>query len=147
MKVKMFFAIVSAVVFLSGCAGVKVRPELLTEAPSKEAVIGIDIEEAKALYDSGEAVFVDARAEGEFNEGHIAGAVSVPVGTLDAKLESIKDKIEGKVLVTYCHGIGCHLADKDAHALYDKGYKKVLIFFGGWPKWTAHGYPVEKTNQ
>ena len=75
MKVKMVLVFVFAAVLLSGCAGVKVRPELLAEAPSKEAIIGIDIEEAKALYDSGEAVFVDARAEGEYKEGHIKGAV------------------------------------------------------------------------
>ncbi len=144
MKVKTFFAVVFIALLLAGCAGVQLNPELLTEAPSKDAIVRIDIDRAKALFDSGEAVFVDTRSEGDYNAGHIAGAVSVPPGMLEQKLEGIKAVIEGKVLVTYCHGVGCRLADKEAYALYDKGYKRVVIFFGGWPKWTEHGYETEK---
>jgi rhodanese-related sulfurtransferase len=115
----------------------------LKDAASKETINKIDIEEAWMLYNSGKALFVDARGVNEFDEKHIKGAISIPAGDTEKQIAANKDKIGDKILVTYCHGAGCHLSDKTANALFDKGYKKVAIFFGGWPKWDAAKYPEE----
>ncbi len=121
---------------------------LFQDVPAKEAIPHIDIAEAKYLFNSGKARFVDTRGQGEYDVNHIKGAVSVPVGATPEEVAKIKNKLKGKVLVTYCHGAGCHLADKTAYKLYDEGYRKILIFFGGWPKWTEHKYPIyEKPAQ
>jgi rhodanese-related sulfurtransferase len=115
---------------------------LLKASDTKETIPHIDIEEAKYLYRSGRAIFVDARGAAEYQESHIRGAVSVPVIATPEEIEKLKGQLAGKVIVTYCHGVGCHLADKSAYKLWDAGYRKVVIFFGGWPKWNEHKLPI-----
>ena len=39
-----------------------------------------NIKIAKLSYDGGKALFVDARSNDDYNEGHIKGAISLPVG-------------------------------------------------------------------
>lgn len=115
---------------------------LLKPADTKETIPHIDIAEAKYLFDSGRALFVDARGPAEYAEGHVKGAVNIPASATPEEIEKLKGELKGKVLVTYCHGIGCHLADKTAYKLWDAGYRKIAIFFGGWPKWNEHKYPI-----
>ena len=102
----------------------------------------IHLEEAKVLYDSGKAVFIDARGKYMYNTAHIRGAVLLPAGSELKEFKKYEDIFKGKVLVPYCHGVGCHLADKVAAVLYELGYRKIAIFFGGWNEWTEAKYPV-----
>lgn len=118
---------------------------LFKKAESKTVIAQITIEEAKYLYDSGKALFIDARGDNQYNELHIKGAISIPAGAEPAVIEKYASKLKSaKVLVTYCHGVGCHLADKTAYLLYDAGYHNVVIFFGGWNQWMQANYPVSK---
>jgi rhodanese-related sulfurtransferase len=117
---------------------------LLKNVSKRESIPKIHIEEAKALMDSGRALFVDARGVGEYEQSHIKGAISMPAGITPEKIKEQEEALKGKVLITYCHGVGCHLSDKTAFSLYDAGYRKIAIFFGGWNEWTAANYPVEK---
>lgn len=122
----------------------EVKPDferLFKEAPLKQEINKIDIEEAKYLFDSGSAVFVDARSQGEYDRQHIKGAVFLATNATNEEVMKIAKKYKNKVLVTYCHGSGCHLADKVAYRLFDAGHKKLAIFWGGWPKWDEHKYP------
>lgn len=114
---------------------------------AKANIHRMDIEDAEYLYDSGKALFIDARGPNEFAEAHIKGAVNIPVNTTPNELEKMKSQLQGKLLVTYCHGVGCHLSDKTAYLLYDAGYRRIGIFFGGWPKWNEHKYPIETKAQ
>ncbi len=113
------------------------------EAVNKESILKVDIDEAEILYKSGKALFVDARGAFEFDDARIKGAINIPAGDAERRIEAQKELLKDKILVTYCSGAGCHLADKVANALFDSGYRKVVIFFGGWPKWTSAGLPVE----
>ncbi|MCE5299694.1 MAG: rhodanese-like domain-containing protein [Spirochaetia bacterium] len=96
------------------------------------------------MYDNHNVLFVDARGANEYAEAHIKGAINIPVNTTKEELDKMAGQLKGKVLITYCHGIGCHLSDKTAYMLFDNGYKKVAIFFGGWPKWNEHNGPIDK---
>jgi len=117
---------------------------LFKDQKKKEDIPKIHLEEAKVLQESGKAIFIDARGPSEYNDAHIPGAISIPVGDAQNKIQQYKELFKDKVLVPYCHGAGCHLSDKVAYALYDAGYKKVVIYFGGWPEWTQANMPVEK---
>ncbi|PKL90688.1 MAG: hypothetical protein CVV21_11675 [Candidatus Goldiibacteriota bacterium HGW-Goldbacteria-1] len=122
---------------------------LLKNAASKTEILKIGLDEAKYLYDNGKAVFIDSRSYGEYEQAHIKGALSIPVGTAVQDIEKNKAVLsqKGKVLITYCHGVGCHLSDKTAYSLYDAGYKNVVIFFGGWNSWSEANYPEYKKAQ
>lgn len=115
--------------------------KLFQEVYLKENIPKIDIAEAKHLFDSGRAVFVDTRSKGEYERLRIKGSIFLPTDARPDEIDRVAKKYRGKVLVTYCHGGGCHLADKVAHRLFDAGHRKLAIFWGGWPKWDENKYP------
>lgn len=110
-------------------------------------------DDAKKHWESKDALFVDARAKAEYDQGHIPGAIPMPLGEFDTYFKKYESKIRGaKMLITYCHGVGCKLSDKVAQKLFNdakdaatpgKGLKNTGAFFGGWPQWQQHNMPVE----
>lgn len=118
--------------------------QLLKPVSKREDIPKIHIEEAKALLRTGRALFVDARGVAEYEMAHIKGAISIPAGTPIEKIKEMDSLLKDKLLISYCHGVGCRLSDKTANALFDAGYRKIYIFFGGWNEWTQAKYPVEE---
>lgn len=59
----------------------------------------IELADAKSLYDSGEAVFIDTRSEDSFVTEHIKGALNIPVASLESRLGEVP---EGKTIIAYC---------------------------------------------
>ncbi len=99
---------------------------------------------AKKLYDSRKFVFVDARSRGDYDEGHIEGAVSLPVGQFDEKIEAfLEQHPPEKAIITYCSGRTCEDSHKLAQLLWAFGYTEINVFIDGYPGWEAAGYPIE----
>ena len=49
--------------------------------------------------------------------------------------------------MTYCSGGDCTLSLDIASFMFDElGYEKVLVFEGGYPKWTEEKYPTSNTK-
>jgi len=102
----------------------------------------VKLGQAYQLYNNG-AVFLDARDNLDFKEGHIKGAVSLPYYEFD-NYKNALDKISKKdLIVTYCAGTDCDLSIMLGRQLLSLGYQNVYIFFGGWNDWINDGYPVE----
>jgi 3-mercaptopyruvate sulfurtransferase SseA len=59
----------------------------------------VDLEEAKAAYDSGTALFVDVRPVESYAESHIPGALSIPLGELEARQDELD---RAAWIITYC---------------------------------------------
>ena len=59
----------------------------------------VSVEEAKAAFDSGTAVFVDVRSAEAYQAAHISGSVNIPSEELEARLGEL-DKTEW--IITYC---------------------------------------------
>jgi hypothetical protein len=78
-------------------------PSLSTDTSGPEGqetgVARISLEEAKAAFDSGEAVFVDVRDALAYQENHIPGAVSIPLAELEARLGELDPD---DWIITYC---------------------------------------------
>lgn len=107
----------------------------------------IGIEEAKRLYASEQAVFLDTRGPKEYSAGHIKGAISLPFNDMPELLPKYRRIFQGKLLVTYCGGSGCMLSEKTAYNLFDNGYEKIAIFFGGWDSWNEAGMPTASDSR
>jgi len=104
-----------------------------------------DLKIAKQVYDSGKAFFVDARSSESFEEGHIKGSVSLPIGRFETYIDGFKDRYPTtSFIVTYCSGRTCHDSHMLAQSLFEHGYMNVSIFIDGYPAWEAEGYPIEK---
>lgn len=103
-----------------------------------------DIALAKKLYDSKKFLFVDARSRDNYTEGHIKGAVSLPVGQFDEKIEAFLDQYSPETaIITYCSGRTCEDSHKLAQLLLEIGYTEINVFVDGFPGWLAEGYPIE----
>ena len=103
-----------------------------------------DVILAKQIYDSGQVLFVDARMREDYDEGHITGAVSLPVGQFDELIDVFLDQHDiDQPIVTYCSGRTCEDSHNLAQLLIDFGYSDVKVFIDGFPGWEAKGYPVE----
>lgn len=87
---------------------------------------------------AGDVVVLDVRPAEEYRAGHIAGAVSVPLGDLEQRLGTLAKDRE---IVAYCRGPYCVLAPRAAALLRARGYRAVAIG-DGVAEWRAQGLPV-----
>ncbi len=92
--------------------------------------------------ESGDVVVVDVRPKEEFDAGHIAGALSIPLAELPARLAEIPKT--GSV-VAYCRGPYCVLAPDAAKILSRFGYKAGRMA-EGYPEWSQGRLPAERSN-
>lgn len=103
------------------------------------------VEEARTIYDSGDTLFVDARGSDAFKEGHVKGAVSLPVDDFHSIGQAFLDKYKPETkMVVYCSGRECEDSHTLAGFLKDLGYTNVRIMIDGYPGWETGGNPVEK---
>ena len=99
---------------------------------------------AKYLFDKDEVLFVDARSQNDYDNGHIPGAVSLPVGQFEERIDSFLNRYPPEqAIVTYCSGRTCEDSHDLAQFLSDVGFTNVRIFIDGFPGWEAEGYPIE----
>ncbi len=118
-------------------------------ANEKNAIVLDDLEIgnvtlAKKLYDSQKFVFVDARSRDDYDEGHIKGAVSLPVGQFDEKIETFLEQYPPeKAIITYCSGRACEDSHRLTQLLLAFGYAEINVFIDGYPGWEAEGHPIE----
>jgi len=118
-------------------------------AKSKEDVVVHDLEiddvvTAKKIYDQGQAVFVDARSEELFKEGHIKGAESLPAGRYEALIDKFKAAHPlSAYIITYCSGRECDDSHQLAQNLFGGGYTNISVFIDGYPGWKEAGYPID----
>ncbi len=128
-----------------------IRKGVISSKP-KNSVIVQEIEiqnvfSAKEVFDSGKALFIDARSSEIYKEGHIKGAFSMPITMFDEMIEQfISEYSETSFLVTYCSGRECSDSHELAQYLMDSGYTNVKVFIDGFPEWKKKGYPVESNN-
>ena len=86
-------------------------------------------------------LLVDVRESDEHAAGKLPGAVSVPRGFLELRIEE-KAPDRGVPIVLYCAGgVRSALAAK---TLLDMGYTDVSSMAGGYNRWTDAGLPVER---
>ncbi len=87
------------------------------------------------------AVIVDVRDGKEFGNGHIAGAVNIPVSSIDSRIVELESYKE-KPVVLVCK-IGQH-ASAAGRKLKAQGFENVRRLSGGMAEWTASNLPVVK---
>jgi len=103
------------------------------------AVPEISIIDALAAIARG-AVVIDVRARDVYEQGHIAGAVSVPLEELKRRAADYA-KVEEQELIIYC-GDGSTLGPEGTQALVDAGHANAKNLPTGYSGWKAAGHPV-----
>ena len=86
----------------------------------------------------GDVLIIDVRPAGEYEAGHIPGALSVPLETLSEAASSLPASAK---MVAYCRGPYCVLSPKAVRWLRDHGFDAVQLE-DGFPEWRLAGLPV-----
>jgi len=115
-----------------------------------EAVVGdvripfIDEKKAREFFDDAATVFLDARTEEDYRDGHVRGAHSLPEPELEARFAEVEPFLPPDArIILYCSGPDCDMAEKVAIFLAKMGRSNLMIMTAGFPAWKAAGYPVE----
>ncbi|QRO00579.1 molybdopterin-synthase adenylyltransferase MoeB [Archangium violaceum] len=113
--------------------------ELLSDA--KKEIREVSIEDVKRLLDARAPLkLVDVREADEYAGGRLPGALHIPRGFLELRIEDKATRDEE--LVLYCAG-GTRSA-LAARTLQHMGYTRVASLTGGYNRWSDAHYPVEK---
>jgi rhodanese-related sulfurtransferase len=103
---------------------------------------------AKRLFDMKAAIFIDARPEDHYMEGHIAGAQNIYESEWQSHIPELVKIPRDQLIVTYCGGGDeCELSHDLAKDLQSIGFKKVVVYTGGIKDWTAKKYPVQSAQK
>jgi molybdopterin/thiamine biosynthesis adenylyltransferase/rhodanese-related sulfurtransferase len=107
----------------------------------KKEIREVTIDSVKQMLDQRRTFkLIDVREGDEYAAGRLPGALSVPRGYLELRIEEKAARTEEIVL--YCAG-GTRSA-LAAKTLKDMGYQNVSSMAGGYSRWHDASYPVEK---
>jgi len=114
----------------------KTYKELMDEA--RQIVPEVTIEDVKAQMGNGaKPTLLDVREREEYREGHLEGAVPLPRGFLEIRIEeTVPDK--SAPIIAYCAGGVRSLIA--ARTLKEMGYEHVTSMSGGYTAWKNAGY-------
>jgi sulfur-carrier protein adenylyltransferase/sulfurtransferase len=117
--------------------------ELMDEA--RRDVKEVSVQETKdLLQNNGQHLLLDVREKDEYREGHLEGALSLPRGFLELKVETTVPE-KSTPIIAYCAGgVRSLLAAK---ALKEMGYQNVLSMSGGYGAWKNAGYKWVQDHQ
>jgi len=106
---------------------------------------GPDVSQAELLEwikQDSEVCILDVRSSGEYNSGHIPGAINIGHREIAADPEKLRQYAEKKIVV-YCErGIRTRIAQ---HSLLKAGFSSVYHLTGDMAAWRAAGLSVEHT--
>lgn len=106
----------------------RIRQEFLH---SYEDVPTLSLEEAMAKMEVGSIILVDVRPRDEYEAGHLAGAISVPMEELEPYLHNLPRPVE---VVVYCRGPYCISSTQAAAKLQHEGITAYKLE-GGEHEW------------
>jgi len=113
--------------------------------PESDQPVAVQLATTQRFFAAHAALFIDARDAAEYEAGHIPGAVRLTSPEANTDPERMKAlPVQGRPIICYCEGGECEASKDLARTLIDAGYKKVLVYMGGFPEWSSAGQPVEK---
>lgn len=117
----------------------KSREDLLDEARQK--IKEMTVQEVHDYLEAGnKPVLLDVRGLDEWERGHLKGAVHIPRGELETRVEAeVSDKSQ-EVVVICAGGVRSLLAGE---TLLDLGYEQIISMEGGYGDWEDANLPAE----
>jgi rhodanese-related sulfurtransferase len=85
---------------------------------------------------------VEVLSKESYGQGHIPGAINIPLDNLEELAPKILKKTD--VIVVYCANYHCHASTEAAETLLRMGFKKTLDFKGSKNLWVSSGLELEK---
>ena len=101
----------------------------------------VDVITLNSWLESTEAIILDVREPYEYQEGHITGAINIPLSAILVEIDQIKD-IQGKKIVLQCKVGGRSM--RACQLLQAEGFAHdVWNLEGGINAWKEAGYNIQ----
>ena len=121
----------------------KTYKQIIDEARS--AVPEVSADDVKARLDKKEPLtLLDVREKEEYRQGYIPGAVSLPRGFLDMRVEEVVPDKKAPIVAYCASGTRSLLAGR---TLRELGYTNVVSMRGGYQGWKNQGLPIREDRQ
>lgn len=91
----------------------------------------VSVKEAKEILKAKSALFLDVRTPGEWNEGHVSGALHIPLQELSGRISEL-DKHKNRDIIVYCRS--GNRSSSASQILLKQGFK-VKNMTGGFMSW------------
>jgi rhodanese-related sulfurtransferase len=112
-----------------------------------QGVKTINLAQAYAQFQGGQALFIDARKPEEYAELHIPKALNIYPSLLEKRgAEPVAGIAKDREIVVYCGQVSCDLALQVAEELQALGFTRVMALVEGFKAWDEAGYPAD-TNK
>jgi rhodanese-related sulfurtransferase len=112
-----------------------------------QGVKTVNLAQAYALFQRGQALFIDARPPDEYAELHISKALNIYPSLLEAGgADQVAGIAKDREIVVYCGQVSCDLSLRVAEKLQALGFTRVTTFIEGFRAWDEAGYPAD-TNR
>ena len=131
--------VAGVLVTASGVADGKTPPPQPTEAAPAQPT-EVDVAVLKTARDSGKVVLIDVRTPAEFADGHVPGAVNIPVDALEGRISELASYKEEPLYLICRSGAR---SDRARGMLVSAGFSNPINVAGGTLAWTSAGYPTE----
>jgi len=105
---------------------------------ARDSLDAVSFDELQRRLADGLVALVDVRPPDEFADGHVPGAVNVPLPELEARLAQLPTDAE---VIAYCRGPWCVLAF-EAVALLRRRGRAARRLDGGLPEWRRAGLEI-----
>jgi 3-mercaptopyruvate sulfurtransferase SseA len=103
-----------------------------------------DLDAMLEILNDKSCTLVDVRSTAQFDEGHLPGAVSLPIKFFDQMIgDFFVEYPLDTCLVIYCAGRECLDSHRLAHSLETFGFTDIRVFSGGFAEWMEEGLTVE----
>ena len=134
---------------LTGCIGIadavypsgSAEPEPHSSHAEPSIMREIDVQQLKADRDQGSVpVLFDVRTPAEYAEGHVPGAINIPLDQVPSRLDAFEPH-KGDEIYLICRSGG--RSGQAGRFLEGQGYKTVNVM-GGTAGWANTGLPIER---
>ena len=100
----------------------------------------VTTQQLRQRLDSGPLALFDVRVDVGFEQGHIPGAKTAPLGSLVFRVAAVMNP--DSYVVVYSGGGACRLAAEAVERLESLGLRHVHCYQAGLEGWRAAGHPV-----
>jgi glyoxylase-like metal-dependent hydrolase (beta-lactamase superfamily II)/rhodanese-related sulfurtransferase len=124
----------------TNCSGGKTVAQMLAEASREVAFMSMAEVAARIARGAHDLVLLDVREKEAFDRGHLPGAMHLPRGQLELRVDKELPDPSARILA-YCQ-LG-RISTLATQTLRTMGFQRAVALDGGYDAWVAAGHPTE----
>ena len=116
----------------------------ITDDGNTKSLRGVNLNTVIDAFNNNKAIFIDARDQWEYSDGHILGAINIPEFSFtpnDKKLEEIN---KDAIIIVYCDGDECDTSKRLTNELSKLGFNNCYVFLDGFSAWKESELPTQE---